>query len=372
MKTTNQPEIINGVFTVNAEGKKVKFAKGNLFWDGKEFRCEKNQYDYPKKWKPEHVGYFLWSKSKDVTVTKKFSDKKWDNASTTDKFFATDGGAIEGYTVLSKEEWNYVFNNHLGKRKANVAGINCIVLVPDNFNGTIANSYTAEEWANAESQYGLVALPFAGNRDSSSIVGDDSFGNYWSGTPFSDNSDLAYRAYFDSSDAYSVWSPRDYGYSVRLVSVQDIPVTEKQKTETKKAKQFNLTSTNSEFDVVSIDNAQDAVDYARQFYGDDIAIYESAFIILLNLQNKTIGWAKISQGGCSATIMDRKMICKYALESLASGVILIHNHPSGNQKPSLPDVSETKELKDALSLFDIQLVDHIILTEDNYYSFSEI
>ena len=76
----------------------------------------------------------------------------------------------------------------------------------------------------------------------------------------------------------------------------------------------------------TIKTSADAVEVARNFYFDDINIYESFFIMLLNRANKVIGWAKISQGGVCNTIVDKKIICKYAIDTLANGVILVHNH----------------------------------------------
>ena len=93
--------------------------------------------------------------------------------------------------------------------------------------------------------------------------------------------------------------------------------------------------------------------------------------MLLNRANKTIGYAKISQGGVSGTVVDVKLIAKYAVESLASGVILAHNHPSGNLTPSHQDIALTRKVKEALTLLDSQLLDHVILSADGYKSFAD-
>lgn len=132
-----------------------------------------------------------------------------------------------------------------------------------------------------------------------------------------------------------------------------------------------VANTNYKFDSMQIKSAADAEKYARQFYADDIVIYESVFIMLLNRSNKVTGWAKISQGGTASSVCDIKMICKYAIDTLSEGVILCHNHPSGNPSPGTADINTTERLKKALDLLDIHLLDHIILTEDNCYSFSE-
>lgn len=81
-------------------------------------------------------------------------------------------------------------------------------------------------------------------------------------------------------------------------------------TKNAKATEFTLKATTNEVPVVKILCPADAEKFARQFYHDDIAIYESAFIILLNQGNMTIGWAKIAQGGVSATIVDVRLVAQ--------------------------------------------------------------
>lgn len=115
-----------------------------------------------------------------------------------------------------------------------------------------------------------------------------------------------------------------------------------------------------------------SADYFRNFYADDdIDIFESFWAIFLNQSNSTIGYAQISQGGISSCIVDFRIIAKIAIDCLASGVIVCHNHPSGNLTPSEADKKLTYKLKDGLKLLDIQLIDHIILTNDNFFSFND-
>jgi len=138
--------------------------------------------------------------------------------------------------------------------------------------------------------------------------------------------------------------------------------------------QFKITKNKdfpSNFQKAQIRVSKDSCNYIRQFYGDDIEVYESFFILLLNRSNNTIGWAKISQGGVAGTVVDLKIVLKYSIESLASSVILAHNHPSGSTKPSQADLDITKKAKEALRLCDITLLDHIILTDSEYYSFAD-
>ena len=85
----------------------------------------------------------------------------------------------------------------------------------------------------------------------------------------------------------------------------------------------------------------------------------------------TTGFAKISQGGTAGTVVDIKIIAKYAVDSLSTSVIICHNHPSGNKQPSDADLNITRKIKDALLLLDIKLIDHIIITENDFFSFAD-
>lgn len=125
------------------------------------------------------------------------------------------------------------------------------------------------------------------------------------------------------------------------------------------------------FEAVKITNPGMSADFIRQFYLDDIEIFESFFIVLLNRQNMTIGWAKISQGGVAGTVVDPIVVAKYAVDTLSSSVILAHNHPSGNRTPSPQDKDLTKRITKGLELFGIRVLDHIILTKDSYLSMQD-
>ena len=138
-------------------------------------------------------------------------------------------------------------------------------------------------------------------------------------------------------------------------------------------KSYRLISEPTDLQKVKIQSASDAAEYIRQFYHDDIEIYESVFILMLNNANNTVGYAKISQGGVVGTVADIRIIAKYAVDSLSSNVIMAHNHPSGTMKPSNADNQLTVKVKNALKLFDINLIDHIILSpEPNiHYSYAD-
>lgn len=134
---------------------------------------------------------------------------------------------------------------------------------------------------------------------------------------------------------------------------------------------LELRKTPTDFPRVKITSSRVSCDFIRQFYSDDIGIFESFFLLLLDRGLNTIGYAKISQGGIVGTVVDVKLIAKYAVESLASSVILAHNHPSGNTQASEADIKITKRVKEALALLDVNVLDHIILTETDYRSFAD-
>jgi DNA repair protein RadC len=99
--------------------------------------------------------------------------------------------------------------------------------------------------------------------------------------------------------------------------------------------------------------------------------HEEFWILLLNRANIIIDRYKGSQGGVSGTVMDVKTILKFAIEKLASAIIVCHNHPSGNKFPSDSDKSITRKLSDAANILDIKLLDHLIVTSNGYYSFAD-
>jgi DNA repair protein RadC len=99
--------------------------------------------------------------------------------------------------------------------------------------------------------------------------------------------------------------------------------------------------------------------------------HEETWILLLNRANKVLKKIQVSKGGIAGTIIDIRMIMKKAIDSLASAMILCHNHPSGNNKPSGDDDQITKRLKEAGSLMDIRLLDHVIICEHSYYSYMD-
>lgn len=99
--------------------------------------------------------------------------------------------------------------------------------------------------------------------------------------------------------------------------------------------------------------------------------HEECWVLLMNNQHRIIDNIRISHGGVSETTVDPKIVLKHALDRLASSIVLCHNHPSGNPKPSTADDRITHKLKMACSNLDIQLTDHIIVSEGLYYSYAD-
>lgn len=99
--------------------------------------------------------------------------------------------------------------------------------------------------------------------------------------------------------------------------------------------------------------------------------FEEFWIVILNRANKVLKKIKISSGGVSGTVADTRVIFKSAIDELASAIILVHNHPSGNLKPSQADISLTKKLKSAGEVLDIPILDHLIIAENSYFSFAD-
>ena len=99
--------------------------------------------------------------------------------------------------------------------------------------------------------------------------------------------------------------------------------------------------------------------------------HEECWVLYLNRANHMIGKEMMSCGGLESTIMDCKSIARKALEKKASGLILVHNHPSGSPLPGEADIRQTQALKKALTICDISLVDHVVIADGSYYSFAD-
>jgi DNA repair protein RadC len=126
-------------------------------------------------------------------------------------------------------------------------------------------------------------------------------------------------------------------------------------------------------DAPIIIDAKDAAHYLMEgFNRDTMALQEQFVVAYLNRANKLIGLYKASQGGITGTVADPRLILVTALKLTATSILLCHNHPSGNLKPSRADEELTQKISSAAKFLDIKVLDHLILDADgNYYSFAD-
>lgn len=118
-----------------------------------------------------------------------------------------------------------------------------------------------------------------------------------------------------------------------------------------------------------IGSSKEAYDQIHQDLMD--LAHEEFWVLLLNRANRMIRKKRVSEGGVSGTVADPKIIFKFALEELASGVIVVHNHPSGNPVASQSDIDLTRKLKEAGKFLEVQLLDHLIIAGQKYFSFAD-
>jgi DNA repair protein RadC len=120
---------------------------------------------------------------------------------------------------------------------------------------------------------------------------------------------------------------------------------------------------------VGITSSKDAYELMSPILAD--LPHEEFWILLLSQSNQVIGQYQISAGGVAGTVVDARLVFKRALDHLASGIILLHNHPSGSLTPSQADIDLTKKLKQAGTTLNINILDHLIISERGYYSFAD-
>ncbi|WP_407527287.1 JAB domain-containing protein [Lacibacter sp. MH-610] len=120
-----------------------------------------------------------------------------------------------------------------------------------------------------------------------------------------------------------------------------------------------------------INSVKDCYQLLKELWNENtIEMQEEFKVMLLNRGNKVIGVYEASSGGLTGTVADPRLILAAAIKSLAVSIILSHNHPSGNLKPSRADEEMTQKIKVAASYHDIRVIDHIIITSEGYYSFA--
>lgn len=135
--------------------------------------------------------------------------------------------------------------------------------------------------------------------------------------------------------------------------------------------EYKLRARRTKLPRTQINSSLVAADAVRTLYGDDIYIYETVYLLLLDRSLTTNGYVMLSKGGISGSVIDKRLVCKYAVDSLSSSVILVHNHPSGNLTPSHSDRGICKEITESLATLGIGVSDFLILTADGYLSFRD-
>jgi DNA repair protein RadC len=122
-------------------------------------------------------------------------------------------------------------------------------------------------------------------------------------------------------------------------------------------------------DIASITSSQEAYAYIIPHFLDQKV--EAFWVAFLNRANKPIGCEKLSMGGIHGTVVDHRILFKKALDKYATSILLFHNHPSGQLKPSAQDDRITKQIQDAGLLLDIRILDHLIVSDKSYYSYAD-
>ncbi len=139
-----------------------------------------------------------------------------------------------------------------------------------------------------------------------------------------------------------------------------------------KISEISVSYSNSKQKKLKVKNSKDSFKILLESWDKNIIEYQEEFkIILLNRANVVLGVYPMSKGGNSGTVVDAKLVFSVALKCNASSIIISHNHPSCNLTPSEGDKKITEKLKKAGQYLDISLLDHLIITKDNFFSFSD-
>ncbi len=134
--------------------------------------------------------------------------------------------------------------------------------------------------------------------------------------------------------------------------------------------EIKVSYTSGNRDKVKITNSKDSYELLLSCWSQKtIELQEEFKVLLLNRNHQVLGIYPLSKGGVSGTVVDAKLVFSVALKCNASSIIIAHNHPSGNLKPSEADKRLTKKLKEAGNYLDVKVLDHIILSREGYYSF---
>lgn len=137
-------------------------------------------------------------------------------------------------------------------------------------------------------------------------------------------------------------------------------------------KEYTLKSKPTQRECKQINGSQDAFSEFCALYDPNTqGIYETAYALYLNQDNRVKGFLKLSDGGMTNVIVDPRVLMMGALGCMATAIVLCHNHPSGNPRPSEDDRLLTKKLLAACKLMDISFIDHIVMGAGRYYSFRD-
>ncbi len=146
--------------------------------------------------------------------------------------------------------------------------------------------------------------------------------------------------------------------SFEHLHIQEVQLSYKSKV--KLSQRPKVTTSREAYEILLAAWDQDTIEFCEEFK-----------ILLLNRANKVLGIYELSKGGVSGTVADPKLIFIAALKANACGIILAHNHPSGNSTPSENDINLTRKCREAGRFLEIQILDHIVLTSERYYSFAD-
>lgn len=237
-QNTSDKNLLTGAFSVSPT-KKVKFTKGNLYWDGSSYRLENDQLSSADTWNPNHVSHFYWTNDIDIEKTNpdyqpyaenfaykypfeelSYTDKSWCSQ---ERKISVDG--TSGLYILSggfNGEWTYLLERrpnatNLRKYLVTVASEDkCLIIAPDDYKGTIKSSYTATEWEQAEKE-GLICLVARGCRYEDKFDEKD-WGLYWSSSPLPFMKPFAYKLLFSKDElCLGCDQGKNSGMLIRLV-----------------------------------------------------------------------------------------------------------------------------------------------------------
>jgi DNA repair protein RadC len=192
----------------------------------------------------------------------------------------------------------------------------------------------------------LAIIMGSGNREDSAVeLGRkilDSVGNNWHNLSLLQISDLIKFKGIGEAKAISIATALEIG---RRRAAQEVP------------------------EKIQIKSSADLFKVLQPFLGD--LQTEEFWVVFLNQSNRILGKSRLSSGGINQSVVDVRILFKSAIENFATGIVIAHNHPSGNLKASQEDLKITKQISDGGKILNIQLLDHLIITQNSYLSFAD-